>query len=77
MGTPSDKPGGAVAPPQRTLLTTGVIDAVMNSRYEDHRCIDTSQDLQIVYESYDTMPLRPTGERPSGASIDPQAPDIV
>ncbi|MBT3343209.1 MAG: hypothetical protein HOH74_10325 [Gemmatimonadetes bacterium] len=69
--------GIAPYPPQRTLLTTGIIDAVMNSRHEDHRCIDTSQELKISYESYDEMPFRPTGERPSGASIDPQAPDIV
>jgi len=71
------KTGIAPYPPQRTLLTTGIIDAVMNSRHEDHRVVDTSQDLQISYSSYDQMPFRPVGERPTGASVDPSAPDII
>ena len=32
--------------------------------------------LDIAYESYDDMPLRPRGERPSGACLDPAAPDM-
>ena len=71
------KTGIAPYPPERTLLTTGVIDAVMNSRYEDHRVIDTSAQLRIRYESYDHMPFRPRGERPTGASVDRLAPDII
>jgi hypothetical protein len=63
-------------PPERTLLTTGVIDAAMNSRYEGHRKIDTPY-LNIAYNSYDALPQRPTGTRPTGASIDPEAPDII
>ncbi len=63
-------------PPERTLLTTGVIDAAMNSRYENHRKIDTPY-LNIAYSSYDALPQRPTGTRPTGASIDPDAPDII
>ncbi len=70
------KTGQAPYPPERTLLTTGIIDAAMNSRYEDHRKVDTPY-LAIAYESYDQMPIRPTGSRPRGACIDPQAPDIV
>ena len=63
-------------PPERTLLTTGIIDAAMNSRHEDHRKIETPY-LNVAYSSYDKLPQRPIGTRPAGASIDPQAPDII
>ena len=68
--------GVAPYPPERTLLATGIIDAVMLSRCEGHRVVETPY-LDIAYPSYDEMPFRPTGPRPSGAAIDPQAPDIV
>jgi len=63
-------------PPERTLLTTGIIDAAMNSRHEDHRKIETPY-LNVAYSSYEKLPQRPSGTRPAGASIDPQAPDII
>ena len=69
------KSGVPPYPCERTLLTTGVIDAVMISRSEDHRVVDTPY-LNIIYESYDRMPLRPRGERPVGACLDPAAPDL-
>ena len=69
------KSGVPPYPVQRTLLTTGVIDAAMNSRFEDHRVVDTPW-LDIRYESYDALPRRPRGERPAGACLDPQAPDL-
>ena len=47
----------------------------MISRSEDHRVVDTPY-LNIIYESYDRMPLRPRGERPVGACLDPAAPDL-
>ena len=62
-------------PCERTLLITGIIDAVMNSRSEGHRVVDTPY-LDIRYESYDEMPLRPRGPRPVGACLDPKAPDM-
>ena len=62
-------------PCERTLLITGVIDAVMNSRSEGCRVVETPW-LDIRYESYDEMPLRPLGPRPSGACLDPNAPDM-
>ena len=62
-------------PCERTLLITGVIDAVMNSRSEGCRVVETPY-LDIRYESYDEMPLRPRGPRPVGACLDPRAPDM-
>ncbi len=63
-------------PPARTLLTTGVIDAVMNSRHENHRRIETSW-LDVAYRSYARLPERPMGERPSGACLDRNCPDVL
>ena len=68
--------GVAPYPPERTLLTTGIIDAAMNSRFEGHRVVETP-DLAIVYESWDEPPVRPIGTRPIGTSVDPKAADIV
>jgi hypothetical protein len=70
------KTGKAPYPPERTLLSTGVIDAVMISRHEGHRVVETPY-LNILYTSYDVMPFRPTAPRPEGATIDPEAPDIA
>ncbi len=68
--------GVAPYPPERTLLTTGVIDAVMNSRHEGHKVIDTPY-LDIVYEPYESEPLRPREPRPHGGSVDRHAPDVL
>ena len=68
--------GKAPYRPERTLLTTGVTDAMMNSRHEDHRRVETPY-LDMAYESYDQLPQRPLGPRPQGACIDPQTPDII
>lgn len=63
-------------PPERTLLVTGIIDAVMNSRFEGHRRIETPW-LDVAYESYTEMPYRPVASHPEGGSVDPDAPDIT
>ncbi len=68
--------GAAPYPPERTLLTTGIVDAMMISRQEGHRVVETPF-LDIAYESYDEMPQRPLGPRPAGACIDPQTPDLL
>ena len=68
--------GEAPYPPERTLLTTGITDAVMISRYEGHRVVETPY-LDIAYESYEEAPIRPKGPRPHGACTEPDAPDIV
>ena len=61
---------------ERTLLTTGVIDAAMISRSEDHRLVETPY-LGVSYESYAEMPIRPLAARPHGASLDREAPDLL
>ena len=63
-------------PPERTLLTTGIIDGVMNSRYENHSLIETPW-LDIQYSSYERMPFRPVAAHPEGESVNPEAPDIT
>ncbi|MEE2658242.1 MAG: hypothetical protein VX733_07040 [Candidatus Latescibacterota bacterium] len=68
--------GVAPYPPERTLLTTGIINAVMNSRHECGAVVETPW-LDVIYESYDEMPHRPRGARPTGACLDPQASDII
>lgn len=55
-------------PAERTLLTTGILDAVMESRYRGHVRIETPY-LSIPYRSYDRMPIRPFAPRPVTPSI--------
>lgn len=68
--------GVAPYPPERTLLVTGIVDAVMNSRYEGNRRIETPW-LDVAYTSYTEMPYRPVASHPEGGSVDPDAPDIT
>ncbi len=68
--------GTAPYPPDRTLLTTGIIDAAMNSRHEGHRRIETPW-LDVAYASYAEMPIRPVAPRPEGESVNPEAPDFT
>ncbi len=57
-------------PVERTLLTTGVLEAALDSRYRGHVRLETPH-LDIAYRSYDSIPWRPTGRRPTGASLKP------
>ncbi len=63
-------------PAERTLLATGMIDAVMNSRYEGGTAVQTPL-LDIAYKPPLSAPMRPIGIRPSGASLDRDAPDLL
>ncbi len=57
-------------PVERTLLVSGALDALMESRYQGHIRIETPH-LDIHYLSYDEMPIRSTNPRPIGASLIP------
>jgi hypothetical protein len=57
-------------PVERTLLTTGILEAALESRYRGHVRIPTPH-LAITYRSYDQVPWRPTGPSPVGAAATP------
>jgi hypothetical protein len=59
--------GTSPYPAERTLLTTGILDAVMTSRHLGHTRVETPH-LEISYLSYEATPWRPSGPRPAGAN---------
>lgn len=62
--------GTAPTPLERTYLTTGILVAAMISHGDGGRRIETPH-LGIAYSPSPTPCRRPSGERPTGASIDP------
>ncbi len=65
--------GAPSYPVERTLLATGVLEAALDSRHEGYVRRQTPW-LDVTYDSYHDLPWRPTGRRPSGASLDPWPP---
>ena len=61
-------------PVERTLLTSGILEAALTSRYEGYRRMETDW-LDIEYQSYDQLRWRPTASRPYGACLDPWPPE--
>ena len=57
-------------PVERTLLTSGILEAALDSRYRGHVPVATPH-LDISYKSYDSIPWRPLGLRPTGACLNP------
>ena len=57
-------------PVERTLLVSGALDALMDSRHRGHIRLETPH-LDVAYRSYEIMPIRPTGPLPKGASTVP------
>ncbi len=57
-------------PVERTLLVSGALDVLMDSRHRGHIRLETPH-LDVAYRSYETMPIRPTGPLPKGASTVP------
>jgi hypothetical protein len=62
--------GTPTYPVERTLLTTGVLEAALDSRHQGHVRLETPH-LDVSYGSYDSIPWRPTDPRPQGASLTP------
>ena len=50
-------------PVERTLLVSGALDALMESRHRGHVRVETSH-LNVAYTSYETPPMRPVGAPP-------------
>ena len=65
--------GQAQYPVERTLLTSGILEAALTSRYEGYKRLETPW-LDLEYQSYDAFRWRPTGPRPTGACLDPWPP---
>ena len=56
-------------PVERTLLVTGVLDALMHSRAEGYTRIETPHLAEIAYRSHEKLPIRPVAPRPEGATL--------
>jgi hypothetical protein len=54
-------------PVERTLLVSGALEALMDSRYRGYVRVPTPH-LDVHYRSYDRLPIRPTAPAPQGAS---------
>ncbi|MEO1998728.1 MAG: hypothetical protein ABGZ17_26075 [Planctomycetaceae bacterium] len=65
--------GTPAYPVERTLLTTGVLEAALKSRHAGQTRLETPW-LDVVYQSYDALRWRPTQSRPAGACLDPWPP---
>jgi hypothetical protein len=62
--------GRPTYPLERTLLTSGILEAALDSRYQGHIRLKTPH-LDVTYTSYEMIPWRPMGPRPQGASLEP------
>jgi hypothetical protein len=65
--------GEVTYPVERTLLITGALEALLDSRHRGHVAVDTPH-LDVRYTSYTQAPLRPEGARPTGAALVPCRP---
>ncbi len=61
-------------PVERTLLSSGVLEAALTSRHEGYHRLQTPW-LDVAYRSYDELPWRPTEPRPTGACLEPWPPE--
>tara|TARA_B100000809_G_scaffold233007_1_gene249388 strand:- start:1434 stop:2597 length:1164 start_codon:yes stop_codon:yes gene_type:complete len=54
-------------PVERTLLVSGGLEALLDSRYRNHVRLETPH-LNVTYQAYEDAPIRPTKPFPSGPS---------
>ena len=66
--------GQSQYPVERTLLTSGVLEAALTSRHKGHVRLETPR-LELNYRSYEELKWRPTGVEPSGACLQPFPPE--
>jgi hypothetical protein len=60
-------------PVERTLLTTGILEAALDSRYQGYVRLETPH-LDVKYTSFDTIPWRPSAPNPQPLSNTVQYP---
>lgn len=65
--------GSPSYPAERTLLTTGVLEAAIDSRYLGAVRVETPH-LGIAYQAPESIPWRPRGARPAPPSLEPLLP---
>ncbi|HUW34588.1 MAG TPA: hypothetical protein VM223_23515 [Planctomycetota bacterium] len=63
-------------PIERTLLSSGVVDAALRSAADGGKLIETPH-LRISYQPYDFEPIRGKGTGPAGAWLGPWPPDEI
>jgi len=68
--------GEATYPIERTLLVSGALEALLESRYQNNIRLETPH-LNITYESYSELPPRALLERPEGVAIEPWRPELA
>jgi hypothetical protein len=61
-------------PVERTLLTTGVLEAAIDSRFQGYVRLETPH-LDVSYTSFDKIPWRPTAPEPQPPSMTVQYPE--
>ncbi|EON79058.1 hypothetical protein ADIS_0475 [Lunatimonas lonarensis] len=66
--------GSPTAPVERTLLTSGIMDAAIRSLVMDDGKARDTPHLAIKYSVQGHEPIRPTAPRPTGQSIGPWPP---
>ena len=66
--------GKAAYPVERTLLISGALEALLDSRHRDHTPLDTPH-LGVTYQSYAAPPFRPKLGRPAGPAATPLRPE--
>ncbi|MEE2658983.1 MAG: hypothetical protein VX733_10790 [Candidatus Latescibacterota bacterium] len=62
--------GKPVYPVERTLLVSGMLEALLTSRHQGHVRLETPH-LEVSYQSYHSEPVRPRCGRPTGAAAVP------